>query len=147
MQTSILGKWKKIFYTLPIENIVWQNQNGYYLALRRSSLIGDCFPFIEFMLERIKETILEAKQAAMKNVGVNVGVKLSARDLDLLELLRIDNTLTALRIAETYSISTRQAERILTKLKNNGLIVRVGSDKSGHWKVVKNVASKLKKVH
>ncbi|MBQ8571716.1 MAG: Fic family protein [Kiritimatiellae bacterium] len=151
LQTSILGKWKKIFYTLPIENIVWQNQNGYYLALRRSSLIGDCFPFIEFMLERIKETILEAKQATTKNVGVNVGVsvgvKLSARDLDLLELLRIDNTLTALRIAETYSISTRQAERILTKLKNNGLIVRVGSDKSGHWKVVKNVASKLKKVH
>lgn len=134
MQTSILGKWKKNFYTLPIENIVWQNQSGYYLALRRSSLIGDCFPFIEFMLERIKETILEAKQDAKKNVGVsvgvNVGVKLSARDLDLLELLRIDNTLTALRIAETYSISTRQAERILTKLKNNGLIVRVGSDKS-----------------
>lgn len=64
---------------------------------------SDCFPFIEFMLERIKETILEAKQVAKKNVGVsvgvNVGVKLSARDLDLLELLRIDNTLTALRIA------------------------------------------------
>lgn len=65
----------------------------------------------------------------------------------MLELLCLDNTLTALRIAETYSISTRQAERILTKLKNNGLIVRVGSDKSGHWKVVKNVASKLKRVH
>lgn len=110
-------------------------------------MIGDCFPFIEFMLERIKETILEAKQAATKNVGVNVGVKLSARECELLELLCLDNTLTALRIAETYSISTRQAERILTKLKNNGLIVRVGSDKSGHWKVVKNVASKLKKVH
>lgn len=33
------------------------------------------------------------------NVGVNVGVKLSARERDLLELLRLDGTLTAVRIA------------------------------------------------
>lgn len=148
LQTAILGKWKKAFYVIPIENIVWQNQSGYYLALRRSSLIGDSSPFIEFMLERIKEAILVTQKAKKKhvgvNVGVNVGVKLSARDCDLLELLRLDRTLTAVRIAETYSISTRQAERLLTKLKKNGLIIRVGSDKTGHWKVVKNISAKLK---
>ena len=149
LQTAILGKWKKIFYDIPIENIVWQNQNGYYLALRRSSLVGDSFPFIEFMLERIKEAILAIDKKRIKhvgvNVGVNVGVKLSARECDLLELLRLDSTLTAVRIAETYSISTRQAERLLTSLKKKGLISRKGSDKSGYWEVVKNAAAKLKK--
>ena len=47
------------------------------------------------------------KDEELKDVGVNVGVKLSARERDLLELLRLDGTLTAVWIDETYSISTR----------------------------------------
>ncbi len=138
-QTAILGKWRKAFYAAPIENIVWENQSGYYLAIRRSSLLGNSEPFIDFMLERILQAVQikvgESKDVGV-NVGVNVGVKLSARERDLLELLRLDGTLTAVRIAETYSISTRQAERLLTGLKEKGFLVRRGPDKGGHWEVV-----------
>ena len=138
-QTAILGKWREAFYAAPIENIVWENQSGYYLAIRRASLLGNAEPFIDFMLERILETIKTKGDAQKKNVGVNigvnVGVRLSARERDLIELLRLDGTLTAGRIAETYSISTRQAERLLTSLKKKGFIVREGSDKSGVWVV------------
>ena len=134
-QTAILGKWRSAFYAAPIENIVWENQSGYYLAIRRSTLLGNSEPFIDFMLERILQAI-KGKGEELKNVGVNVGVKLSARERDLLELLRLDGTLTAARIAETYSISTRQAERLLTGLKKKGFLVRKGSDKGGHWEIV-----------
>ena len=134
-QTAILGKWRSAFYAAPIENIVWKKQSGYYLAIRRSTLLGNSEPFIDFMLERILQTI-KGKGEELKNVGVNVGVKLSARERDLLELLRLDGTLTAARIAETYSISTRQAERLLTGLKKKGFLVRKGSDKGGHWEIV-----------
>ena len=134
-QTAILGKWRNAFYAAPIENIVWENQSGYYLSIQRSTLLGNSEPFIDFMLERILQTI-KGKGEELKNVGVNVGVKLSARERDLLELLRLDGTLTAARIAETYSISTRQAERLLTGLKNKGFLVRKGSDKGGHWEIV-----------
>ena len=134
-QTAILGKWREAFYAAPIENIVWENQSGYYLAIRRASLLGNAEPFIDFMLERILETIKTKGDAQKKNVGVNVGVKLSARERDLIELLRLDGTLTAVRIAETYSISTRQAERLLNSLKKKGFIVREGSDKTGLWVV------------
>ena len=134
-QTAILGKWRSAFYAAPIENIVWENQSGYYLAIRRSTLLENSEPFIDFMLERILQAI-KGKGEELKNVGVNVGVKLSARERDLLELLRLDGTLTAARIAETYSISTRQAERLLTGLKKKGFLVRKGSDKGGHWEVV-----------
>ena len=75
-------------------------------------------------LERILQAI-KGKGEELKDVGVNVGVKLSACERDLLELLRLDGTLTAVRIAETYSISTRQAERLLTGLKKKGFLVRV----------------------
>lgn len=138
-QTAILGKWRNAFYAAPIENIVWENQSGYYLAIRRSTLLGNSEPFIDFMLARILQA-LKVKRGERRdvgvNVGVNVGVKLSARERDLLELLRLDGTLTAVRIAETYSISTRQAERLLTGLKKKGFLVRKGSDKGGHWAVV-----------
>ena len=134
-QTAILGKWRSAFYAAPIEDIVWENQSGYYLAIRRSTLLGNSEPFIDYMLERILQAI-KGKGGELKNVGVNVGVKLSARERDLLELLRLDGTLTAVRIAETYSISTRQAERLLTGLKKKGFLVRKGPDKGGHWEVV-----------
>lgn len=138
-QTAILGKWRSAFYAAPIENIVWENQSGYYLAIRRASLLGNSEPFIDFMLERILQALKikgkERKDVGV-NVGLNVGVRLSARERDLLELLRLDGTLTAVRIAETYSISTRQAERLLTGLRKKGFLVRRGSDKAGHWEVV-----------
>lgn len=138
-QTAILGKWRNAFHAAPIENIVWENQSGYYLAIRRSTLLGNSEPFIDFMLERILQAIMgkgeELKDVGV-NVGINVGVKLSARERDLLELLRLDGTLTAARIAETYSISTRQAERLLTGLKEKGFLVRKGAAKGGHWEVV-----------
>ena len=54
----------------------------------------------------------------------------------------ITETLTAARIVETASISTRQAERLLTSLKKKGFIVREGSDKSGVW-VVKKLDNKV----
>lgn len=87
------------------------------------------------MLGRIRQA-LKIKGKERTDVGVNVGVRLSARERDLLELLRLDGTLTAVRIAETYSISTRQAERLLTGFREKGFLVRRGSDKAGHWEVV-----------
>lgn len=135
-QTAILGRWKGAFYAVPIENIVWENQQGYYLAIRRSSLIGDARPFLDFMLERILQAIKDSllKQGDVGvNVGANVGVHLSARERDLLDLLRLDGTLTAVRIAETYSISVRQAERMLSGLRKKGFLGRTGSDKTGLW--------------
>ena len=79
---------------------------------------------LERILQAIRGKGEELKDVGV-NVGVNVGVKLSSRERDLLELLRLDGMLTAVRIAKTYSISTRQAERLLTGLKKKGFLVRV----------------------
>lgn len=76
------------------------------------------------MLERILQAI-KGKGEELKNVGVsvgvNVGVKLSARERDLLERLRLDGTLTAARIAATYSISTRQARAAFDRSQEKGI--------------------------
>lgn len=131
-QTALLGKWYTLFYAAPVENMIWENQQGYYLAIRRSSLLADSGLFIDFMLERILDSIRtrgEHCAPAARPAAVN----LSARERDLLELLRLDGSLTATRIAETYAISTRQAERLLTALKQKGFLTRRGSNKRGSW--------------
>ena len=135
-QTAILGKWRSAFFAAPVENLVWENQQGYYLALQRSTLIGDSWPFVDFMLGRILEALENSNGTAPGvgvNVGANVGVKLSARERDLLDLLLNDGTLSAAKIAETYSISVRQAERLLASLKRKGVLARKGADKNGVW--------------
>ena len=67
--------------------------------------------------------------------GVNVGINRSSKEENLVELIKLDGTLTAVRIAEMYLISTRQAERLINTLKRKGIIYREGSNKTGIWKV------------
>lgn len=131
-QTALLGKWYTLFYAAPVENMIWENQQGYYLAIRRSSLLTDSGLFIDFMLERILDSIRTHGEHSAP-AARPTAVRLSARERDLLELLRLDGSLTATRIAETYSISTRQAERLLTALKQKGFLARRGSNKRGSW--------------
>jgi hypothetical protein len=66
------------------------NPGACSLAIRRASLLGNAEPFIDFMLERILETIKTKGDAQKKNVGVNVGVKLSARERDWV-MKKLDN--------------------------------------------------------
>ena len=52
-QTLILGQWREIFYSLPIENSIKNNQKGYYSALESADSHANSTVFIEFMLNII----------------------------------------------------------------------------------------------
>ena len=69
------------------------------------------------------------------NDGANDGVKLSNVDKVVLIKISSDPHITASDLAANIGKSIPTIERSLKKLKANGLIKRVGSDKSGHWKV------------
>ena len=66
------------------------------------------------------------------NVGVNVGVKLTKKEQEVLAAIQKDNTVTAASIANQCQVTTRTIERAIKSLKEKGLIERVGSDKTGH---------------
>lgn len=53
----------------------------------------------------------------------------------VLNLLKQNNKTTAVHISEELKISLSTAKRRLKVLKDNGIIERVGSDKSGYWKI------------
>jgi len=56
-QTLILYNWKSIFEYLPIESLIYENQDEYYKAIEYSTEMESPTPFIEFMLKIILDTL------------------------------------------------------------------------------------------
>jgi len=59
-QSLILQQWNPLFVDMPIESLVYQHQEDYYYALQQSTEHSDSALFIQFMLERILDTVSQA---------------------------------------------------------------------------------------
>ncbi|WP_291462282.1 Fic family protein [Desulfobacula sp.] len=57
--TLILGKWKPLFYLLPVESVIRDRQKKYYEALKNSDAKGESTPLVEFLLEAIHFALKE----------------------------------------------------------------------------------------
>jgi ATP-dependent DNA helicase RecG len=54
----------------------------------------------------------------------------------ILRLIRKDNHLTIAVLSENIGVSTRSIERALKNLQEQGMLVRQGPDKGGHWQIL-----------
>lgn len=143
-QSLILGKLHPVFTHLPVENLVHANQEAYYDAIAQSSAQGDSSPFIDFMLQELYNALLNQANGVINGVinGTINGVingKINGEETEgkILKLLSKENTLTIAQLAEKLSMSTRQISRTITGLKKAGKLARNGSNKTGHWVVLK----------
>lgn len=133
-QSLILGKLNPIFEHLPVENMVYTNQQTYYEAISNSSNKGDCSPFIDFMLNEILKALLTYElENSSKDVGTNVGINVGINERRILNLIAGSPQITIKEIAELSGISTRHCERLIAGLKRQGLLKRIGPNKNGHW--------------
>lgn len=135
-QSLMLGRLHPIFEHLPIENMVYANQQAYYEAINVSTERNDSGVFIDFMLQEIFDTLSRFSKTQHSDVGVNVGVYVGVNEGKLLEVLRGNGNISAKSLADILKLSPRQVERLLKVLREKGFIRRVGSDKSGHWEVL-----------
>ena len=141
-QSLILQKWQPVFAWLPIETLVHENQEEYYRVLQLADNAGDSTIFVEFLLRMIRDALKEMsetqndRQNVGTNVGVNVGTNVGTNEEKILLLLKQDGTLTAKMLAGTLGITQRQVERMIAKLKSEGLLVRHGASKNGLWEVI-----------
>ena len=69
-QSLILGRLHPIFEHLPVENMVYANQQAYYDAITESSRVADSCPFIDFMLNEILNALKAHKIEDTGNVGI-----------------------------------------------------------------------------
>lgn len=133
-QSLILGRLNPIFEHLPVENMVYSNQQSYYHAINRSSNLGDSGPFIDFMLEVILNTLIGHQ--GKSNAGIADEKGLNYQQLRVLGHLRADRHTTAAKIAADLSMSARQIERMLADMKAKGIIRRIGANRNGYWEIV-----------
>ena len=61
--------------------------------------------------------------------------ELSAKAVDVLEAIQKSPGYSANQLGGQIGLSERQVKTYITKLKQLGLIVRIGSNKTGYWKV------------
>lgn len=55
----LLGKWKELFFWLPIEDLIQSRQQEYYDALGVADKQADSAGFVELMLEIIRDSLME----------------------------------------------------------------------------------------
>lgn len=55
----LLGKWKELFFWLPVEELIQSRQKEYYAALGDADKKADCAGFVELMLEIIRDSLTE----------------------------------------------------------------------------------------
>ena len=135
-QSLILGKWNPVFAHLPVENLVYATQQEYYNAINASSTAGDCSIFVEFMLDKILGALKDVQNVEVET-PVAETIHLTARQEKIIAALKKNNFLTEKELAEKFAVTPRTIERDLTKLKQNGVLERIGSKKDGRWVVKK----------
>ena len=130
-QSLILGRLNPIFEHLPVENMVYSNQQAYYNAINKSSSLADSGPFIDFMLEEILNALIDHQGKSNTEIADEKG--LNYQQVRVLGYLRADRHITAAKIAKDLGMSARQIERMLADLKAKGIIRREGANRNGYW--------------
>ena len=146
-QSLILGKLHPLFEHLPVENMVYSNQQQYYDSITASSKAGHSGPFIDFMLNEIYKTLKSHQGAPLQEKVPNkvpnkVPDKLKKEFLnisdatwDVYMVLKSNHSASSEEIGAALGISSRMVRKHIAYLREAGIIVRVGSNKTGYWKV------------
>ncbi|MDY3905020.1 MAG: hypothetical protein SO007_07565 [Candidatus Enteromonas sp.] len=69
---------------------------------------------------------------------MNGVVKLTDGEEKVLDILKKNPNATIKMISNEADLSVRTIQRILVSLKENDLLIRSGSDKTGYWEVLDN---------
>ena len=126
-QSVILNSFNPIFLLLPTESIVRDYQEEYYKAIEDSTELGESTPFIEFMLEMILKSIQTTLKSDQKSNYKS--------DQKALALMKKNSKITIYELMEKLSMSESGIKKVIKKLKDEAIISRVGSLKSGSWEV------------
>ena len=137
-QSLILSRWHPAFAHLPVENMVYSNQQAYYDAIAQSTKQGERGPIIEYMLEEIFKSVLQHKGEPLDdtvNDTVNDTVKTTPTQDGIIDLVRKNPSFTYDELAVQLGVGRATIARNIAILKDRGVLERVGEDKNGYWKL------------
>ena len=150
-ESLILGKLHPLFEHLPVENMVYANQQAYYDAITASTNAGQSGPFIDFMLNELFKTLKEHQGEPLPDIVPsripnkipnkvpnklrNKYPGLSDAVWEVYALVKRTPAITSNELGLALGISDRMVRKHISTLRDAGLLVRVGSNKTGYWEV------------
>ena len=139
-QTMLLARWKGIFAWIPVETIVKEHQQEYYDVIAKCDAAGNSTTFIEFMLRCLLDAMNQIEQEpeeVSNKVADKVADKVANKSAQKVLMLLYENGhLTRDELSERTGLSLGGIKKIINSLRESGLIVRVGSNKTGYWQVI-----------
>jgi len=140
-QTMLLSRWKGIFAWLPVETIVKEHQQEYYHVIQKCDQAGESTLFVEYMLRCLLDAMANYDdddaevQDKIQDKVQDKFPEVSQPVWDVFDIIRNNPKVTVNSICEQINLKERQIYKHIAQLKSLGLIVRVGSNKTGYWKV------------
>ena len=127
--TLMLINYDKSFEFIPLEEEIYLNQERYYSSIAECHNNGNAIIFIKFILETINSSIDKLRK--------NNNFVLNDIQNKIIELITNNNKITQNEIADIIGVNVRTIKRNFKILIDNLVIERIGSDKTGYWKILK----------
>ncbi len=133
-QTLILSYWNELFAWLPIETIVYENQQNYYNALQVAGQSADSGIFIEFMLSAIYQALEELPVHKVTDIFPDIDTdKFSKSELEFIEAIvgyiEKHGEITNYRAQVLTNLSAESVKKYLAVLVKAGLFDATGKNK------------------
>ena len=144
MSRLVMNMIQKEFDVIP-SIVKKENRVEYIQSLATSQEKDDMQDFMDFMmnhhiqnlLQQINEysESLDDDTLNYKNDTLNDTLKLSQKEITVLEIIKSNLTVTTAQIVEQTGFSRPTVMRAIKNLKENKILERVDSKKTGSWKV------------
>ena len=124
----MLIKYNKNFEFIPIEEEIYLNHEEYYSSIAQCHNNGNANIFIKFLLKTINSSldkVIKSSKFVMNDIQNRI-----------IEFIVNDKYITQNSISEKLNVNVRTIKRNFKVLIDNNIIERIGSDKSGYWKVL-----------
>lgn len=129
-QTLILSKVDLVFAYLPIESMIYKKQDEYYQSINDSDYAGESTEFIIFMLETIKDALVEATtQSDIQSDKQNVTLE----EQKIIDLITDNPNITQNELATVLNVTERTIKRRMKTMREKNLIKRENGKRNGRW--------------
>jgi len=106
------------------------DENYFYVTFRQSK------EYLRLAAEERGGVTEKVEKKAIEKVIEKVGEKVTENQKRILEQIAKNKCITIKRLSESVGISERKTQENIKKLKDKGLLKRIGPDKGGHWEVL-----------
>ncbi len=141
-QTLVLSQWNELFAWIPIETVVYENQQGYYDALQVAGKSADSGIFIEFMLSAVHQALEALPVHTITDIFPDLHTDmLSKTELDFLEQISgyVDKygEITNYRAQVLTNRSADSIKKLLARLTELEVFAAVGENKGRKYVIRK----------